>query len=186
MNNVYIDITHLLKEKFPNYPRVKNRYNSSELWAITHNYLSPEEWLKPKEKKTIDFLRMHMGILVHKFIQDLLPIERNEVKKEIQYKDICLVAKADHLPVDSSDEVWEIKSSDEEMVHSKPWAEYQAKLYASIFEKSLGRILQPVKNNEGLYLKVIGEVKRDDSWFKGELEKLVKFNEQVEILRTKI
>ncbi len=182
MNNKDIDLTNALREKMKSRPRVRGRYNSSELWGILNGYTTPEEWLHPKERTPIELLRMQMGIIVHDHIQKLLPPEGNEVKKEYHYQDIVLVAKVDHLPPHLPDEVWELKTSQEPMEHAKPWACEQIKLYLSIFERPKGIIFQPVSNAQGLFLKRIGEVCRDDKWFLGQMEALVKFHRKVELL----
>lgn len=182
-----IDLTPLLKERFKPYPRKRGRYNSSELWAITSKnregkpYLTPEQWLNPKQDDAEGLLRMWQGMIIHDHVQKLLPAETNEVKKEVPYKDMILVAKADNLPKDS-DEVWEFKTSATEMDKSKPWADYQCRLYTSIFERPKGIIYQPVQSTEGLYLKQIGEVYRDDVWFKKQLDALYLFHLKLETL----
>jgi hypothetical protein len=69
---------------------------------------------------------------------------------------------------------------------SKPWHEYQVKLYCTMFERPRGVVLQPVENKDGLYLKEIGYVTRDDQWFADEMAKLYAFHLTVEeILRKK-
>lgn len=184
-----IDLTPFLKDKLKPYPRKKGRYNASELWAIVSKkrdgtpYLTPEQWLSPKQEDIKSLMRMWQGIVVHDHVQKLLTHGVNEAKIETKYKDIILVAKADHLPSVDIDEVWEFKTSEEEMATSKPWANYQCRLYTSIFEKTIGKIFQPVQNEHGLFLKHIGEVKRDDAWFKKQLEKLYAFHQEVEKLR---
>jgi hypothetical protein len=89
------------------------------------------------------------------------------------------VAKADYLPPDKPDEVWELKTSKSLLDKAKPWHEHQAKLYATIFEKDYGVVYQPFER-DGLFLKCLGRVKRDDEWFKGELEKLLEFHKKIE------
>lgn len=169
-----IDLTERLKEKMISWPRKIGRYHSSELYGITHKYLTVDKWLHAPERKVFELLKMWNGILVHDHIQRLLPAQYNEIKKEHIFKDITLVAKADHLP--DLDEVWEFKTSSEEFDSSKPSHDYQVKIYCSVFERSVGKVFQPVSSSKGLFLKHIGTVERDDTWFRGELEKLYDFH----------
>jgi hypothetical protein len=176
-----IDLTPTLKKKMAPYPRRRGRYNASELYGITHGYLKPEDWISPKERPVKDMMKMWMGILVHDHTQRLLPPDTNEVKKEHYHKGITLVAKADNVP-EHLDEVWEFKSNEEALDKAKPWHEYQAKLYATIFGRSLGVVYQPVCTSKGLFLKRIGTVDRDDVWFEEQMSKLFEFHLRVEKL----
>jgi len=177
-----IDLTPMLRKKMASYPRKRGRYNSSEVWGIMNGYVTPENWMQPRAKSPIEMLRMWGGILVHDHVQRLLPAETNEVKLVHAYKDIVLVAKADNVPKDPSDEVWEFKSSAKAMDNSKPYHDYQVRLYCSIFKREKGIVFQPVQNSKGLFLKRIGTIARDDVWFEQELEKLYQFHLKVEKL----
>lgn len=162
------------------YPRKLGRYNSSELYGITHGYLTPAQWISGREKTIADMLKMWNGNLVHDHVQRLLPASGNEVKREHLYGEITLVGKADHIPPNISNEVWELKSAEEAMDASKPWHDYQVRLYCSIFQREFGKVFQPVQSNDhGLFLKHLGTVGRDDAWFDQELQKLLAFHEQV-------
>jgi len=113
---------------------------------------------------------MTSGIWLHKQVQELLAgKDYREEKRVIDYKGISLVAKADFMPPSAPDEVWEFKTSEKLMEKSKPWADHQVKMYTSIFEKPIGKIFQPVKTDKRIYLKCIGEVTRDDAWYKEQL-----------------
>jgi len=175
-----LDLTPLLKIKMAKRPRVRGRYNSSELYFINEGKLTPEEWINPKETDMQSVLRMWSGIGLHEQLEGLLGKEKSERKVEYQYKGMTLVGKVDYEP--SAEELWEFKTSDRKINNSKPWHDHQTKLYCSMFEKKMGAIYQPVKNKDGLYLKLLGSVTRDDEWFKEELDKLYAFHLKVEEL----
>ncbi len=176
-----IDLTPSLRNRMQSYPKKRGRYNASQFYAITHGWVTPEQWMNPDPETPEGLMRMWMGILSHDHIERLLPAECNEQKREYLYKGITLVAKADHIP-NHVDEVWEFKTSEEEMDKGKPWADHQAKLYCTIFEKPKAIIYQPVQSSNGLYLKAISEIDRDDEWFFNEMEQLLQFHHRVEVL----
>lgn len=178
------NLTQKLKDKMAPRPRVRGRYNSSELWGIVNGYTTPEQWLNAAPRAVSELLSMWAGIGAHNQIQELLGVEYAEKKIEYKYKDIVLVAKADYMPP-HADEVWEFKTSDKRMDKSKPWHDYQVRLYASMFNKPRGLVYQPLQDKDGVYLKHLSTVTRDDAWFEGELEKLYQFHLKVENLLLK-
>ena len=177
-----IDLTDKLREKMKSYPRTRGRYNSSELYYITKGYTTPEEWFNSPEKDMKQITDMWNGIGAHNQIQELLGKQFCEKKAELVYKDIILVAKGDFFPPALPDEVWELKSSDKLMKIAKPGHIYQAKIYCSMFNKKTGTVFQPIQNKDGVYLKDLGSVERDDKWFESQLELLYQFHLQVEKL----
>jgi len=177
-----INLTPKLQQKMSSRPRVRGRYNASEMYFIINGSTTPEQWLNPSEKKVKEMLTMWDGIGTHNQIQDLLGKDHCEMKKEWVYKGIILVGKVDFMPPNSPDDLWEIKSSERKMTTAKPWHEYQAKLYCTMFNKKRGLIYQPVKNSEGVYLKHLGTVEKSDGWFEIEMIKLFEFHEKVERL----
>lgn len=177
-----IDLRPFLRKKMATRARVRGRYNSSELYAITHGWVTPEQWIDPKEKTMQELMVMWNGIAMHGQIEELLDKQYSEQKKEILYKGITLVGKADYLPPHLPDDVWEFKTSVKTMEKAKPWALSQTKLYCSMFNKKRGHVYQPVKNADGLYLKHLGMVERDDRWFERQLEELYQFHLKVEKL----
>lgn len=124
---------------------------------------------------------MWAGTGIHNQIESLLDSRYCEQKVELKYKDLTLVAKADYLPPEES-VVWEFKSSEKLMEKMKPWAAHQAKIYCSMFHKEKGIIYQPLQDDNGIYLKELGSVTRDDAWAAAELEKLYAFHLKVEEL----
>jgi hypothetical protein len=140
----------------------------------------PDQWMKAPEKEMKDVLTMWSGIGMHNQIQELLGKEFCEEKKEFVYKDIVLVGKADYLPPDKPDELWELKTSEKAMKTSKMWHDYQTRLYCTMFGKEHGLIYQPVQNADGVYLRHLKTINRDDHWFEMELEKLYQFHLLVE------
>jgi hypothetical protein len=164
------------------HPRVMGRFNSSELYFINHGLITPEEWLNPKNKSTKEILTMWSGIGMHNQLEDLLGKENCEKKVEFVYKDIVLVGKADYFPPSKKNEVWEFKTSEKKMETSKPWQDHQVKLYCSMFEKKNGLVYQPVKDDNGIYLKHLKTVERDDLWFEKELKKLYTFYLKIKVL----
>jgi len=177
-----IDLTQRLKNKMASRPRVRGRYNSSEMYGIIIGWTTPEQWFNAPEKPIKDILNMWSGIGMHNQLENLMGAEFSEKKVEFPYKGIILVAKADYLPQHKPEEVWEFKTSDHTLEKAKPWHEYQAKLYTSMFNKQRGMIYQPVQAENGIFLKHIGTVERDDKWFEEELQKLYIFHEKVEKL----
>lgn len=173
-----IDLTPTLLKKMASYPRTIGRYNSSELYGIVAGYVTPALWFSPKNKTPEEALRMWKGVLIHDHVQRLLPTELNEIKKEYRKDGITLVAKVDHLP-NHVDSVWEFKSSDEYMKKSKPSHDFQARLYCTIFERPFADIYQPVSSPEGLWLKHLHRVNRDDKWFDKQFAILKRFHEQI-------
>lgn len=185
-SNGYVDLSPVLKGRMKSYPRTKGRYNSSEMYFINSGSTKPEEWLNPAERSVFELLRMWKGIAAHNMVQDLLDKKHCEIKREHTWNGITVVGKVDYLPPEYPEEVWEFKSSENLMDVSKPWHEYQVKLYCTMFERPRGVVLQPVENKDGLYLKEIGYVTRDDQWFADEMAKLYAFHLTVEeILRKK-
>jgi len=139
-------------------------------------------WLNPKERTVEENLRMFTGSWEHNKIQSLLDPNFCEKKVVFPYKDICLVSKADYLPPERPDQVYEFKTSSKLMQKSKPYHDFQVKIYCSIFGKQQGIVYQPVQNKDGIYLKQIGSVERDDIWFQEQLRLLYIFHEKVERL----
>lgn len=182
-----INLTPILEKKMGTpRPRTRGRYNASELYAITHGFrsgkLTPEQWLHAPKKTVKEILTMWGGIGIHNQIQDLLNPKYCENKVEFVYRDIILVAKADYLPPENPDEVWELKTSKKLMTEMKPWQRLQTKLYCTMFEKPVGVVYQPVQDDNGIYLKDIGRVGRDDGWFQEQLGLLYSFHLEVEKL----
>jgi hypothetical protein len=178
-----IDLTPKLKAQMGPKPRTRGRYHSSEIYGIMNGWTTPEQWMKASEKTVKEIIMMWNGIGLHNQLEELMGKEHSEQKKEYQYKSITLVAKADFLPPgEKAHQVWEFKTSDKTMEKMKPWHEYQVKLYTTVFERQQGLIYQPVIGENGLYLKHLGTVERDDKWFTDQLDKLLEFHIKVEKL----
>ncbi len=181
-----IDLTDVLKQKMKPRARVRGRYNSSEIYAILVGFrghkMTPAEWMKSEPKEVKDLLNMWNGTGIHNQLEDLMGKEHSEKKIEYKYTGLTLVAKVDFMPPHKPDHIWEFKSSEKTMDKAKPWAEHQVKLYTSIFEKKFGSIYQPVQSPEGLFLKHLATVNRDDVWFMEQMEALYQFHLEVEKL----
>lgn len=177
-----IDLTGRLKKKMGTRPRVRGRYNSSELYFVNNGMTTPEQWINPSDKSVKEILTMWNGIGMHNQLEDLLGKEHSEKKVEYSYKGIILVGKVDYLPPDLPDEVWEFKTSEKKMTSSKPWHDHQVKLYCTMFEKDHGLVYQPLRDTDGIYLKHLKTVDRDDVWFNTEMEKLYQFHLKLEEL----
>lgn len=179
-----VDLTNKLLMSLSSRPRIRKRYNASEIYAITHGWTTPEQWMSPPPREVKDVLLMWNGMGAHHQIQTLLG-GRYYKEEKVEFNldgGISLIAKADFLPADKPNEVWEFKTTDSVMDKAKPWAEYQVKLYCSLFNRPEGVVYQPVQSEKGLFLKFLGRVNRDDEWFKGEMQKLKEFDEKVEKL----
>lgn len=177
-----IDLTQRLRQSSASYPRKFGRYHPSELYFINKGDVTPEEWLNPKEKDMKTILKMWSGTGMHNQLEELLGSNSSEKKGEIVYKDIVLAGRADFFPPGLPHQVWEFKTSDKKMKEAKPWHEHQVKLYCSMFGKAQGLVYQPVQDANGLYLKCLKVVDRDDVWFEAELEKLYQFHLKVKEL----
>lgn len=180
-----INLTPKFKQKMGGYPRTRGRYNSSELYSILVGFgkkLTPEKWLHPDQRTLEEMFTMWNGTGVHNQIQNIIGEEHCEKKVVFSYKDICIVAKADILPEDHPNEVWELKTSERTMKEAKDYQLHQVRLYCTFFEKPEGVIYQPVKNKNGIYLREIGRVKRDDKWVEEQLKALYEFHKRVEPL----
>ena len=184
MNDV--NLTPLLKSKFTSYARQRGRYNSSELFFILHanGHLktTPEKWMNAPQREVKDMLNMWTGTGMHNQLEELMGKEHSEKKTTFDYKGMTLVAKADFMPPHKPDDVWEFKTSDKLMKEAKPWHKHQTKIYTTMFEKKRGSVYQPIQDQNGLYLKHLGTVERDDKWFHEEMEELYKFHLLVEEL----
>lgn len=177
-----INLTQVLMKKMNGKARVRGRYNSSELFFIINGKTTPEEWMNAPARTPEEVLRMWNGIGAHAQLEDLLGKEHSEKKVVYPYKDLVLVAKGDFFPPHKPDEVWEWKTSEKLFKSMKDYHAFQVKLYTTMFEKKRGSVYQPVQDKNGLYLKHLGTVERDDKWFMEQLEKLYEFHLKVEKL----
>lgn len=178
---VGVNITDKLVKSMAPYPRTIGRYSASEVYFIVNGLTTPEQWLNPPERTVKEMITMWNGTGMHNQIQGLLGGKNfQEEKRVVTLGKITVVGKADFLP-ENKNEVWEFKTSDRRMKEAKPWALHQTQLYCTMFEKETGRVFQPLvpKDKSGIYLGLLGEVKRDDAWFDGELSKLETFHEEV-------
>ena len=174
------------------------RYSCSSIYAFLQGWETPEDFIKGKQMDFAGQFNCWEGTYKHKAIEELMEIlgYETEVKKEMKVGDFTIVGIADYL---SKDEVSDLKTSRELYSKAKKWHEFQVKLYCTLFEKPVGKIMQPVFEEEykpnkvgipkpvptNFYLKEIGSVKRDDSWFKKEMEKLSAFHKEVVKLKNK-
>ena len=172
-----VDLTPRLIEKFGTKTRKIGRYSVSDIYAILAGWTKPEHFFEPQYNDFVGIKRMWAGVINHDFIESLLEKEKCEQKIVYKYRDIEIVGKIDYLP--NEDEVWDFKTSDEVMTKMKKWSEHQIKFYCSMFNRKIGRIYQPILENNRYILKHMGTVGRDDIWFKGECEKLYRFHEKL-------
>ena len=121
-----------------------------------------------------------MGVCLHRQIQDLLDRKYEEPKKDFVYKDIFLVGKLDYVFPNNPDEILEFKTSLETIEEAKPWQVHQLKMYCTMFNKPFGTVYQPMMDSNGIYLRDIGQVERDDIWAEKELEKLYNYHLRLE------
>ena len=156
---------------------VIGRYSVSKIWAINNGYLTPEQYIKGEEITPKGARRMLLGKAKHKLLEQLFPDHQTEIKKERKVWDFEIVGIADILDLEGEN-VCDFKTS-EGLKIAKPWDEYQVKIYCTMFEKPKGLILQPRFNENDTWLELIGEVKRDDKWFNGEMKKLGDFHDKL-------
>lgn len=172
-----IDLTPYFIESFKR-KRVIGRYSVTDLWAIIHGYLTPENYLKEESFKIIDIVRMINGTVKHKILEEFLIKDgwQIEIKKEFPYEDIVFVGKVDAI---NDKEILEIKTSDKIIPVGKDWQKLQLKVYLTMFERESGCLVQPVYTNEKIYLKKIDEIKRDDEYVFNVFKKVKEFHNQL-------
>ena len=172
-----IDLTPYFIESFKK-KRVVGRYSVTDLWAIIHGYLTPENYLKEESFKIIDIVRMINGTVKHKILEEFLIKDgwQIEIKKEYPYEDIVFVGKVDAI---NDKEILEIKTSDKIIPVAKDWQKLQLKVYLTMFERESGHLVQPVYTNEKIYLKKITEIKRDDGYVFNVFKKVKEFHNQL-------
>ena len=172
-----IDLTPYFIESFKK-KRVIGRYSVSDLWAIIHGYLTPENYLEEESFKVIDIVRMINGTVKHKILEEFLIKDgwQIEVKKEFPYEDIVFVGKVDAI---NDKEILEIKTSDKIIPVGKDWQKLQLKVYLTMFERESGYLVQPVYTSEKIYLKKIDEIKRDDEYVFNVFKKVKEFHNQL-------
>ena len=173
-----INLTELLTRDHKRENKI-DRFNSSEVWAILNGYITPKEYLFGKKLEMKDIKTMWRGTIKHKALESYLKELgwETEVKTEINYKPDkehfwTLVGKADGI---KENEVLELKTSEKIINQAKPWQEFQVKLYCSLFNKEIGGIYQPIFTKDQFLLRLIGEVKKNDKWFREVIEKLNDF-----------
>lgn len=161
-NNLY-NLTDVLIEDYKN-TRVIGRYRVSDLWGMLNGYLPPEQFLNENIKEISEIVKMLLGETKHFFVEKYLKIlgYETEISVEKTINDFVIVGRIDAY---KDETILEIKTSDKLLNKAKKWHEFQLKVYLSLFEKNFGQVVQPAFNSKNFYLKVIGEVKRDDDWF---------------------
>jgi hypothetical protein len=180
-----IDLTEKLHDKLGKKYRKIGRYSVSDMYAIKAGWLTQEKFLHPDPVDFIGLMRMLSGIIGHEKIQMLYNKNDCEIKKVFKYKDIEVVGKCDYLPPESSDEIWDFKTSEKIMDKMKPWARDQIRCYCTMFEREWGVIYQTVIKDDKFILKDLGRVQRDDLWFIKRCEELYQFHERVVLLAKK-
>ena len=172
-------------------PNEVGRYSCSQIYSYLNGWCSPTDFLKGEEKDFAQCFRMWQGTSKHKQVEDLMKVigYETEVKKEMKVEPITIVGIADYL---SDGEVADLKTSMELYKVAKKWHLYQVKLYCTLFEKPIGKIVQPVYKTKSVfkrgktklepdkfYLKELGSVKRDDKWFNEQMDLLLKFHNKI-------
>lgn len=160
-------------------PPVIGRYHISGLWGVLNGYDTVEQFVKGK---AIDFptaLKMKMGILKHQLVQECL--EGWELERKVEFHipntNIIIVGKCDAI---KGNTILEIKTSDHLISEAKRWHIWQVKMYLPMFNVENGIILQPIVKN-GLFLKSIGEIKKNDKWFNNQLDKIIELHKACQI-----
>lgn len=185
-----IDLTPRLIASHAPRTRVPGRYSASEIWWIINGRTSPEQYLYGTEKDIPDMFKMWDGTMIHHGVQSILRRNYKEEKREFPGDfGITIVGMADYLPNEGDgcpkeNEVWEFKSSDKKMSMAKPWHIHQVRMYCSMFGKDIGKVFQPIRTPEKIYLKHIAQVSRDDAWFMTQMEQLLEFEQRVQAVRS--
>ena len=173
-----IDLTQTLVQKYRHEGRKIGRYNASDLWGIVNGYATPQTWLLGHSVKPQEAYRMWQGKWKHRQVQELLGEMGYvlEQKQEVDYGDFTLVGMVDAM---NSEFLLEIKTSEQVIPKAKEWHRYQTKIYCSMFNLSRGYVVQPVVKGQSIILKNIGMVKKDDEWFKRQLDLLSSFHQEL-------
>lgn len=166
-------------------PRQLGRFKVSDVWAILNGYLPPEKYFEIEHIDNEQMSRMQYGIMWHDYFSTLLEkdgwiCDQEKLKQEYHYKDIVLVGIPDGI---KDDVVLEMKTKMDGLVEEKKWYITQVKCYLSMYNKKIGIIAQPHIDTD-IYLRFVKEVKRNDTWFNGVLDKLVEYNETLKKLST--
>lgn len=175
------DLTQKLRIRMNSSSRIRGRYNASDLYYITNGLMTPEEWMKPKQKD-IGELVINFSVLgMFDKIIDLLKGDFKEEKAESEYEGVTLVGRCALLSTSKS-EAWVLDYNEE----VQPEKEYLLKLYCSMFSRDVGLLYQPVSDKNGFYLKNLLKVDRNDLWFGEQIQKLFAFHKEVEKLWIKM
>ena len=175
--NKNIDLTHRLIEKFGKKTNKIGRYSVSGIYAIFAGWTKPEDYFREQYNDFEGIKRMWSGVINHDFIESLLEKEKCEIKVVYKYKDIEIVGKCDYMP--NEDEVIDFKTSDHILDKAKPWHLFQVQMYATMFNKKIGSIYQPILKDDKYILKFLGSVERNDFWYEKQCEKLYQFHEKL-------
>jgi len=174
---MHYDLTEQLLEK-PQ-PGKIGRYSVSKLWGCINTnregepYCTPKQYLEGEAIDVHQALRMKMGTLKHEFVQSLLPDWEHERKVEYQYDDFTIVGKIDCI---KDKKGLEIKTTTEIMDTAKPWAVWQARMYASMFNLESIQVVQPVIEEGKFILKVLRTSKQNQEWFEKQLLLIKQFH----------
>lgn len=166
-------------------PGVVGRYSCSKIWAINNGYLSEKEFLKGEEFDFKNAFRMWQGTWKHAQLEDLLRWkgykveEKKEMEIDIDGDKITLVGKADIQDLVEKEDVCDFKTSETLTEEAKRWSLHQVQMYCHLFDKPVGYIVEPRRNENNLWLEVIGKVERDEAFFQKEIEKLAKFHKKL-------
>ena len=174
-----IDLTKALLERYgTRKPREIGRYWTSELYAVTHGWITPKDFLNPPKKRLLQCFQMWQGVGKHKQVQELLEVMGYVCEPKIEHHGDgwVLVGKADALRQDHG---LEIKTSD--IVHEKAHASavYQAKILCSLFNVPVMYVVQPITVEGHVKLKQTGIAKRSDDWFGEQTVKLDLFHKEL-------
>lgn len=179
-----IDLTEVLLKRYNDNPKINvvGRYSVSKLWSMMNGYLKVENYTKPEPVNFEGAMNMWQGTHKHVQVQELLDEYDKEIKivKKIEYigGDFEIVGMCDAI---NPEHGLELKTSQKLHSSAKRWHVYQAKIYCTMFEREIFKVVQPVRTKERIYLNVLEEVKRNDSWFNKEMQKLGAYHEQLKL-----
>jgi len=165
----------LIEQENQNRQRKIGHYRVSDLWAMMNGYLKPEDYLKPQKLGAKSCLLVWQGKNKHQQLEPLLEAIgwETEVSKQMEFEDFLISGRADGL---NEKQVLEIKTSAEVLGNSKRWHDYQVRIYCTLFEKPEGIICQPIIRNNKILLKELKTIKRNESWFKTQMELLKEYH----------
>lgn len=178
-----IDLTGRLLDSYNKNPKqnVIGRYSVSKLYSMLGaDWLPPEKYLSTEPVDFEGAMNMWNGTWKHQMVQSLLPEYQKEIKKVMKFnidgQQFEIVGMCDAI---ADDHGLEIKTSSKLHTDSKRWHDHQARIYCTMFEREVFKVVQPVVSKDKVQLNILKEIKRNDTWFNKEMVKLAAYHKEL-------